>query len=141
MSDKKKDPWGLCPECGALVDTRKEHSCKKFVTKTTEKKEEFGTGSVRGERSGKGRFDLIPALPMKRLAQLYERGAAEYGDRNWEKGQPLSRFLDSAKRHVNDYELGDRSEDHLVAAIWNLCGFVWTEAEIEAGRLPEELKK
>lgn len=110
-----------------------------FVTKDSGARREFDTGSVRDVRDGKGRFDLIPAHPVKRLAQLYERGAKKYGDRNWEKGQPLSSYLDSMLRHANDYVGGDRSEDHLIAVVWNAFAFIETERRVQAGLLPNEL--
>lgn len=44
------------------------------------------------------------------------------GDRNWEKGLSCSRCFDSGIRHMVRYIDGDRSEDHLAAAIWNLVG-------------------
>lgn len=101
--------------------------------------EEFVTGAVREATTGRGRFDLIPAYPIKRLAQHYEAGAKKYADRNWEKGIKLARFLDSAERHINSFKDGDRTEDHLAAILWNVCGYLWTEREIGEGRLPAEL--
>lgn len=95
-----------------------------------------------GEREvlpGKGRFDLVPFYPHLRLAQHYENGAAKYAARNWEKGLPLGRFIDSAERHLGQFKDGDRSEDHLAAVLWNIYGYIWTEREIQAGRLPAEL--
>lgn len=44
------------------------------------------------------------------------------GDRNWEKGLSSARCFDSGIRHMVRYIDGDRSEDHLAAAIWNLVG-------------------
>lgn len=110
-----------------------------FETKDSGRREEFQTGSRRDTREGKGRFDLIPAYPLFRLADLYERGAAKYGDRNWEKGQPLGRYLDSAFRHLMNYQDGDRSEDHLTAVVWNIFGYLWTEEMIRRGQLTEAL--
>jgi hypothetical protein len=101
--------------------------------------EKFKTGAVREATTGRGRFDLVPAYPIKRLAQHYENGAAKYADRNWEKGMKLSRFLDSLERHVNSFKDGERTEDHLAAILWNACGYIWTEREIQEGRLPRDL--
>jgi hypothetical protein len=103
------------------------------------KRQEFNTGSVRDTREGKGRFDLISPIALRRLAQHYENGARKYGDRNWEKGQPLSRYLDSAIRHLFSYLGGDRSEDHLSAVAWNAFAFVHTEEQVKRGLLPAEL--
>lgn len=110
-----------------------------FIIKDSGERQKFQTGAVRDTQGGKGRFDLIPAYPLRRLAQHYENGAKKYADRNWEKGMPLSRFLDSAERHINAYKDGERSEDHLVAAAWNLFGFIWTEEMVRRGVLPKEL--
>jgi Domain of unknown function (DUF5664) len=101
--------------------------------------EKYTTGAVREATVGRGRFDLVPAYPIKRLAQHYENGARKYADRNWEKGIKLSRFLDSAERHLNSFKEGERTEDHLAAILWNICGYVWTEQEIREGRLPRSL--
>ena len=103
------------------------------------KRQEFGTGSVRDTRDGKGRFDLIAPYALKRLAQHYENGAKKYGDRNWEKGQPLSRYLDSALRHLFKYLGGSREEDHIAAVAWNALAFIETEYRVGRGALPQEL--
>ena len=102
-------------------------------------REEFSTGSLRDTREGKGRFELIPAHALTRLAQHFETGAKKYGDRNWEKGQPLSRYLDSAMRHLVKYLGGGRSEDHIIACAWNCFAFVQTQKWIADGKLPQEL--
>lgn len=88
---------------------------------------QFSTGAVRDMHEGKGRFDLLPMCVLLRLARHYENGCIKYGDRNWEKGIPCHSFADSAMRHLVKYMDGWRDEDHLVAAIWNLCGLAWTE--------------
>ena len=87
----------------------------------------FSTGSVRDMHEGKGRCDLLPMCVLLRLARHYENGCKKYGDRNWEKGIPAHSFADSAMRHIFKYMDGQRDEDHLIAAIWNLCGLAWTE--------------
>lgn len=88
---------------------------------------QFDTGAVRDMHEGKGRFDLLPMCVIKRLAKHYENGCVKYGERNWEKGIPAHSFADSAFRHLVNYLDGEKNEDHLIAAIWNLCGLAWTE--------------
>lgn len=83
--------------------------------------------AVRDMHDGKGRFDLLPMCVLMRLAKHYENGCLKYGDRNWEKGIPCHSFADSAMRHLVKYMDGWKDEDHLIAAIWNLCGLAWTE--------------
>lgn len=97
------------------------------------------TGGEREASTGKGRFDLLPPEPLIRLAKHYENGARKYAPRNWEKGLPLSRFIDSAFRHLVQFMLGERSEDHLAAILWNVAGYMQTEKWIAEGRLPAEL--
>lgn len=99
----------------------------------------FSTGSARDARAGKGRYDLISPLALKRLALRSEGGADHYGDRNWEKGQPLMSYLDSVLRHVFRHIEGDREEDHLSAAFWNIQAVIHTEEMIHRRLLPKEL--
>jgi hypothetical protein len=68
-----------------------------------------------------------------------ENGAVKYGDRNWELGQPLSTYIDSAERHIASFKEGMRDEDHLAAARWNLGCVIHTEEMIRRGLLPKEL--
>lgn len=114
-------------------------SVDQFVVKDSGKREEFNTGSRRDTREGKGRYDLLPPAALRRLARHYEAGAVKYGDRNWEKGQPLSRYLDSAMRHLVAYLEGQRDEDHIIACAWNCFAIAATEDRIARGLLPKEL--
>lgn len=109
------------------------------AVKDSGQREDFTTGSRRDTREGKGRYDLISPYVMHRDARHLENGAKKYGDRNWEKGQPLSRYLDSAIRHLYKYLEGHRDEDHLAAARWNVGALMHTEEMIRRGRLPAEL--
>lgn len=112
-------------EFGAVVDSGERH--------------EFPTGSRRDTRKGKGRFDLLSPFVTMRDAKHMEHGSTKYGDRNWEKGQPLSVYFDSALRHLNKYLAGERDEDHLAAARWNIACMIHTEEMIVRGILPKEL--
>jgi hypothetical protein len=112
---------------------------KDYKTLDSGKREEFATGSKRDTREGKGRFDLITPYALARLAGVYERGAEKYGNRNWEKGQPLSRYFDSAMRHLNKVMMGWTDEDHISQALWNIAAFIHTEEMIRLGKLPPEL--
>lgn len=87
----------------------------------------FDSGAKRDMEEGKGRCDLLPAIAILRLAKHYENGAKKYGDRNWEKGIPISSFIDSSLRHLLKYLDGQKDEDHLVAAAWNILAAMWTE--------------
>lgn len=81
----------------------------------------FDSGALRDRPEGKGMFSLISPVGLKRLALRCELGHLKYEDgRNWEKGMPVSEFIDSALRHINQYMNGENDEDHLAAAMWNL---------------------
>src|SRR5262245_9023412 len=118
MSDGMNEAALLYHEHALPCATADDPTLRAWVTKDSGQREEFATGSRRDTRKGKGRFDLISVHAERREAELLERGAEKYGERNWEKGQPFSRCLDSVKRHLNQYLGGDRSEDHLAAIRW-----------------------
>ena len=102
----------------------------------------FASGAVRDKKTGKGRCDLLPACVLLRLAKHYERGAERFGPYNWQKGIPCHSFADSALRHMLKYMDGRTDEDHLIAAIWNLCGLAWTEEKLpELMDIPERAVK
>ena len=125
---------------GDMQNLTKEHIIPNHKPiKDSGVRQEFDTGSRRDTREGKGRFDLLPMRALTRLARHFEGGAKKYGDRNWEKGQPISRYLDSALRHSCKYIQGLRDEDHLIAAAWNLMCAADTEERIAEGQLSKEL--
>ena len=104
----------------------------------------FDTGSVRDVREGKGRYDLLSPFVTRADAILMEKGAIKYDARNWEKGQPVMSFYDSAKRHMDDYVqcllLGEEeAEDHLAAVRWNIGGMIHVLEMIRRGLLPVDL--
>ena len=66
------------------------------------------------------RYDLISPVAMKRLAVTYCEGAKRYGDRNWEKGLPVSNLVNHALAHIFAYLGGNTAEDDLIHAAWNL---------------------
>lgn len=109
------------------------------AVKDSGKRQEFQTGSRRDTREGKGRFDLIPTVSLRRLAKHYQNGADKYGDRNWERGQPLSRYLDSCFRHLMAVMERLEDEDHEAACTWNMFAYIWTLEQIRKGKLPIEL--
>lgn len=110
-----------------------------FAVKDSGQRRAFSTGSQRDGATGKGRYDLISPIALAALARLYERGAAKYDARNWERGQPVSVFMDCALRHLQKHLAGFRDEDHLAAAMWNVAGLIHTEHQCARGKLPAEL--
>lgn len=103
------------------------------------KREDFSTGSRRDTRDGKGRYDLLPPIAIFEVARIFEEGAKKYGDNNWTKGQPLSRYIDSALRHSFKVLEKEKTENHAAQALWNWCAFIHTREMIRLGKLPKEL--
>jgi hypothetical protein len=110
-----------------------------YKTLDSGQREDYATGARRDIRTGKGRYDLLPPFAIRRVAGVYERGAAKYGDRNYERGIPLTRYLDSALRHTFEVLEGKTDEDHAAQAAWNLLAFIQTQEMIGHGLLPENL--
>lgn len=101
-----------------------------YVTKDSGAREEHPSGMVRDTQEGKPRYDLIVpegmpygAAMLDRWAGLMARGAAKYGDRNWELGdsrEELARALSSAARHFRQWQAGETDEDHAAAVLFNI---------------------
>jgi hypothetical protein len=91
------------------------------------KREEFNSGAVREPEGEKPRYDLIPPLPLQRLAVNMTKGAKKYGDNNWTKGMPTSRMLSSAMRHLEQARMGMTDEDHLAAVVFNVFAIMHFE--------------
>ena len=89
--------------------------------------ENFESGAVREDKSGKGRMDLIPWCAILRISQHMQDSLKVYEERNWEIGLPMHSMIDSAMRHLAKYMDGQRDEDHLCAAATNLLMAMWTE--------------
>ena len=99
----------------------------------------FSTGAVRDGQQGKGRYELLPYFGVHAIARQMERGAAKYSARNWEKGMPLSVFLNSAQHHIAKLQAGFDDEPHLDAALWNLACLAEGQERVKRGLWPAEL--
>jgi len=107
-----------------------ENIRNKFETKDSGQHETYDSGMVRDTEQGKPRFDLLLPLDvpfpnqfLTRCAELLERGARKYGERNWEKGKgdkELARAISSAIRHLVQWASGETDEDHAAAVVFNL---------------------
>jgi hypothetical protein len=133
-----------CPYCREVKQIGITCICQVETPKFTGvvdsgKREEFNTGSRRDTNEGKPRPDLITPIAEYQLAMHYAHGAVKYGDRNWEKGQPLHRYIESLQRHILKEKLGFTDENHAAAIIWNAMAYLHTKFMIEAGELPSTL--
>ena len=97
------------------------------MIKDSGERTEFSTGAVRDMHEGKGDMLSLPHAALLRLSTHYEMGAKKYGRFNYQKGIPLSSFIDSAMRHLSKYAAGWDDEDHLAAAAFNVLGALQME--------------
>lgn len=110
-----------------------------YEVKDSGERQVFKTGAHRDSQLGKGRFDLLPMFALFKIAKHFEAGAIKYEPNQWRRGIPLSRYYDSAMRHMAKAMLGMRDEPHFEAACWNLMCLIETKFMIDAGMLPKEL--
>jgi hypothetical protein len=82
--------------------------------------QKFESGAVRSTDAASVRYDLMSPIGLRRYAEAMAEGSEKYGDFNWEKGMPVHDLLNHALRHIFLYLEGDRSEDHLGHATWNV---------------------
>lgn len=80
--------------------------------------ETFVTGAKRSRLDA--RYDLLSPIGLRRAAEAADHGAKKYGEFNNEMGLGVSVYLNHALAHIYDYLAGDRAEDHLGHAAWNL---------------------
>ena len=104
----------------------------------TEARHKYDTGAVRSADCDAVRYDLISPLALRALAETYHEGAQKFGPYNWENGMPVSDLLNHAIAHIYNFLNGDRSEDHLGHAAWNVLGAIHSHEkwpELNAGKL------
>jgi len=80
--------------------------------------ETFDSGAQRSTLIG--RYDLLSPIGLRRAAEAAAHGASKYRPFNCERGLPISVYANHAIAHIYAYLAGDRSEDHLGHAAWNL---------------------
>ncbi len=100
---------------------------------------EFFTGAESQASSGKGTPVLVPGDAIIDIAKHFEKGAAIYGARNWEKGIHLSEQLNSLERHLQQEKMGVTDEPHARALAWRAVCYLATKLRIENGLLPAGL--
>lgn len=74
-------------------------------------------------------FKNYPDMILE-VSKHFEEGAQKYGERNWEKGIPEERYIDSAVRHYLKYKKGETDERHDRAFAWNIICLIWTHTHI-----------
>jgi hypothetical protein len=84
-------------------------------------------------------FPPMVGLVTAIIAGVMKEGFDKYGAYNWERGMPIGDILNHGLRHIFQYLSGDRSEDHLAHAAWNLFASMHMEEshpELDHGLRP-----
>lgn len=109
---------------------------KEFGLRDSGTRESFDSGMVRDTEDGKADYTLVFDGPMlRRWAEHMTKGAKKYERRNWMKAagvEELERFKRSLLRHIAAYLAGERDEDHLAAAMFNINGIAYVEEKLTA---------
>lgn len=88
---------------------------------------QYNTGAVRSGDCEDYRYDLISPIGLQSLAETYAEGVKKFGYCNWENGMPVCDLLNHAIAHIYKYLSGDRAENHLGHAAWNIIGAIHSE--------------
>ena len=105
-----------------------------YETKDSGARADLAGGMVRDVEDDKHDYTLTLDGPMfQRWTELLGRGAKKYVARNWMKAltstsladrdKTKERFKRSALRHMVQWLMGDRSEDHAAAVFFNINGY------------------
>ncbi len=74
------------------------------------------------------RTGVLSRFPSRHAVEAYAEamaeGSAKYGDDNWLKGMPEPNLIQHAVNHLYLFAAGDRSEDHLGHAFWNVAAII-----------------
>lgn len=121
--------------------------------------ETIHTSSTGAQKAGNlERYDLIPAEPIRQLAEHFGRGAKKYADRNWEAGYDWSLSFAALNRHLWQFWSGQDIDEetgspHIIAVMWHaavLAEFTHTHpgfdnrpgsAQARLARNPETIAK
>lgn len=95
-----------------------------MIKHTEDSSVKYQSGAVRSADAEGTRYDLISPIGLAAVAAACAEGASKYGAWNWEAGMPANDMLNHALRHIYMFLSGNRDEDHLGHAAWNVIGAI-----------------
>jgi hypothetical protein len=98
----------------------------------------YQTGAVREKKVGKGAPTTMLCGFPHTLTELHKHMDNPLG-RNWEKGLPLSSYVDATFRHLLEEVSGNGDSKSLISAIWNLMCYAETKHRIAQGTIPQDM--
>jgi hypothetical protein len=119
-----KDTHCMIPDCLQFSRPIIGNHVHSFMSAEDQQKVIIGDPVLSASKSSyripiKYRFDLIPPVFLRQLAEVYEEGAQNYGEAKYiEKPLPYSVILNHLMNHLLKYCEGDRSELHMAKVAW-----------------------
>lgn len=89
------------------------------------KGETVKVSSTGGRKAGNlERYDLIPAEPLRQLAEHFGKGAEKYDENNWRRGYDWGASFAALNRHLWQFWAGEdvdpeTGSNHMVAVAWH----------------------
>lgn len=109
---RKKWSWVAGRGSWALADSFKLTAEQEAdVEQLTERRVTSHTGGQKGQKLA--RYDLIPGEALRKIAELYGRGAGKYDDRNWELGYDWSLSFAALQRHIWQFWNGEDMDEEM----------------------------
>ena len=81
---------------------------------------------------------VFPTILKNRYEVLMDKGTNKYDSENWKLGLSSIRCIDGIFRHLLKYYLGDTSEDHLAAIVFNVIAIMQVESLVDKDVLSGE---
>ena len=100
---------------------------REYAYKASDKEDKGRDEVYRDSRKGKGRYDCISPYALKRLARVFEHGMTKHHNKDslaFSVGFKFTQYLDSALRHLLQFEMGMEDEDHLAHAAANIMAMM-----------------
>lgn len=95
---------------------------------------------------GKARISILQGKAFEQVMKVGEMGAVKYGDHNYRKGMPVTKYINAAFRHVfiewlfKGIDLDDESGlPHLAHGAWNILSAL--EQMIDKPELDDRYKE
>lgn len=102
--------WGPVAEGGCPVPrTEQRGIVEALASQSTETRTVSSTGGEKGVKPA--RYDLIPAGPLRQVAEHYGKGAEKYDARNWERGYEWSKSFGALMRHAWQFWAGENIDE------------------------------
>jgi len=104
------------------ADAPHDPQTQKPALETGEVRTVSSTGGEKGMKLA--RYDLIPAEPLRLIAEHFGRGAAKYDDHQWRRGYEWSKSFAALNRHLWAFWNGEdidaeTGSPHMAAVAWH----------------------